>query len=333
MLRNMDRSWKAVGLCLIILLIVSMDFLRWHVKPRYVRNFEMEVYGAGNKYLEPVSVVDGLAVYQVGSGEPVLLLPYPHGHTVEPMAQGPIADILVALGRSVISFDPPGAYRSTREPLGTMEEMLAAADETLAHLEITGPVDVVGHSMSGFVALAYAVERPHRVQRLVLANSVSGFPAAARCGYPGSAFGIWEPDYWRIIRWGLQVNGGRASLATHKQLQNLMQEHAFFDRSFFTPLAINAADFDMGVPIRMIWSKNMYTGLSYADRLVEIHAPTLVISSRHDPEAGIQCSDELVAGIPNADQIIFERSGHAPFIEERRAFQETLAAFLGPEMP
>jgi hypothetical protein len=111
-----------------------------HRKPRYIRNFEEE-YGKEHPFVEPVSVIDGLAVYAVGSGEPVLLFPYPHGHTVEPMAQGPIARALAEIGRMVVSFDVPGAYRSTREPVGDMGEMIRSADETLDRLGIDGPVD------------------------------------------------------------------------------------------------------------------------------------------------------------------------------------------------
>ena len=38
-----------------------------------------------------VTVHDGLAVYRVGSGDPVLVLPYPHASTVQPMGEGPLA--------------------------------------------------------------------------------------------------------------------------------------------------------------------------------------------------------------------------------------------------
>lgn len=327
------KVWLLVALVVVTLVAVLFFGLGLHRAPRYIRNFEEKEYGGQNAFVVPASVVDGLAVYAVGNGQPVLLFPYPHGHTTEPMAQGPIAELLVAMGRRVVSFDVPGAYRSTREPVGDMDEMIRSADEALARLGIEGPVDVVGHSMSGFVALAYAIERPHRVHRLVLANSVSGFPAAARCGFPGSAFGISDPDFWRIIVWGIRINGGRANLALHKQLQNLMEGASYHDQVFFTPVEIHEDDASKGVPIRMIWSKNMYKGLSYSDRLQEVRAPALVIAGRHDPEAALPCSQELVEGIPDARLVVFEKSGHAPFIEEGPLFADTLAAFLGARMP
>lgn len=297
-------------------------------RPSWISNFEQEEYGREQPFLEPVSVEDGLAVYSAGDGEPLLLFPYPHGHTTEPMAQSDLADILVGLNRRVVSFDVPGAYRSTRLPAGDMAEMIHSADETLERLGIGDPVDVVGHSMGGFAALAYAVERPGRVKRLVLVTSLSGFPAAARWGFPRSAYRIYERDFWRVVFWGMRLNGGRGDLALHKRLQNLMAEATYHDKRFFTPAAIDPDDYQKGVPIRTIWTKNMYLRLSYADRLGQVRAPTLVLAGRHDPETPLPCSEELLEGIAEARLVVFEYSGHSPFVEEAQLFARVVADFF-----
>ena len=115
----------------------------------------------------PFTVHDGLAVYRLGSGEPVLLFPYPHGSTLRSMAEDSLAALLAGLERQVITFDPPGAYRSTRPMRCDMAEMLACAGEALHACRIKLPVDVVGHSMGSLCALALAIERPELVRRLV----------------------------------------------------------------------------------------------------------------------------------------------------------------------
>jgi proline iminopeptidase len=323
-----SKVWLCAALVVLGILCVLIFSLGLHHRPQYIRNFEEEEYGRDHPFAEPASVVDGLAVYTVGRGKPVLLFPYPHGHTTEPMAQGPVAGILAGMGRTVVSFDVPGAYRSTREPVGDMAEMIRSADEALARLGIEGSVDVVGHSMGGLAALAYAVERPERTRRLVLVTSLSGFPAAARWGFPGSAFRVYEADYWRVVLWGIRLNGGRGDLALHKRLQNLMEQAAYHDKSLFTPVAVESNDREQGVPIRTIWSKNMYTRLSYADRLGEVRASTLILAGRHDPEAPLPCSQELRDGIPEARLVVFERSGHFPFVEEEALFTRSVEAFL-----
>jgi proline iminopeptidase len=192
-------------------------------------------------------------------------------------------------------------------------------------------VDVVGHSMGGLAALAFAVERPERTRRLVLVTSLSGFPAAARWGLPGSAFRPWQPDYWRVVIWGMRLNGGRGTLALHKRLQNLMARATFHDEAYFSPVPIEGDDVTEGVPIRTIWTRNMYSRLSYAARLAEVKAPSLIIAGRHDPEAPLRCSRELLEGIPDGRLVVFEHSGHAPFIEERDRFTGILEAFLDAE--
>ena len=320
--------WTYVALAILAILSALFFGLGLHRKPEYIQNFEEEEYGWEHPFLEPLSMDDGLAVYSVGRGEPLLLFPYPHGHTMEPMAQGAIAETLAAMGRTVVTFDVPGAYRSTREPVGDMDEMIRSADEALDRLRIRGPVDVVGHSMGGLTALAYAIERPQRTRRLVLITSLSGFPAAARCGLPGSAFRPYEPDYWRIIIWGMRLNAGRGNLALHKKLQNLMARASYHDKTLFTPVEIDAGDHEKGVPIRTIWSKNMYARLSYAHRLAEVRAPTLILAGRHDPEAPLECSEELRRGIPDASLLVFEHSGHSPFLEEASLFAESVDHFL-----
>ncbi len=326
-------NWKLLIFALIVLVFIFalVTSLGLHRKPRYNQNFELEEYNGSQQYIEPHSVVNGLAVYTIGSGEPALLFPYPHSHTKVPMVQEPLAELLVELGRTVVTFDVPGAYRSRCEPAGDMDEMIRSADESLDRLGILGQVDVIGHSMGGFAALAYAVERPERTKRLVLITSLSGFPAAARWGLPGSAFHFTQPDYWRIILWGMRLNAGRGSLALHKRLQNLMERASYHKREYFTPVEIVSDDYNMGVPIRTIWSKNMYSRLSYADRLDEVRSSTLILAGRYDPEAPLQCSEELLQGIPEASLTIFENSGHFPFIEESSLFKQTVDDFLNCE--
>ena len=325
------KVWIFIALVVLGPFAVLFFSLGLHRKPHYIQNFEVAEYSRETPFMEPVSVVDGLAVYTTGKGEPVLLFPYPHGHTIEPMAQGPISRILVGMGHTVVTFDVPGAYRSTREPVGDMDEMISSADETLDRLGIHAPVDVVGHSMGGLAALAYAIERPEHTRRLVLITSLSGFPAAARWGFPGSVYHITDPDFWRIIFWGIKLNAGRGNLALHKKLQNLMGRASYHDKAYFTPVKIETDDYETAVPIRTLWSQNMYARLSYADRLSEVQAPTLILAGRYDPEAPLQCSEELFQGITAANLVIFEQSGHSPFIEEALFFSQTVDAFLDEE--
>ena len=83
-----------------------------------------------------------------------------------------------------------------------------------------------------------------------------------------------------------------------------------------------------GKPLHPIWSKNLWQEVDYATRLGQVRAPTLICAGRFDPQTPLPCSEELKEGIPAARMILFEKSGHSPFIEERDFFMQTVEAFL-----
>lgn len=317
----------AIGVILAASLFVFISLRLWK-QPNYIQNFEAEEFKSDVEFIEPLLIHNELAIYERGKGEPILLFPYPHAHTTSPMIQGELANVFVNLGRRVISFDVPGAYRSTRKPTGKMSEMLDCAEEVLNALGINETIDIAGHSMGSLCALAFTIEKPARVRRLILVGSMSGFPAAARHGLPGS---VWKPtdiEYWQLIFWGLRLTYGRENLALHKRYYNMMSRVRDVEQDYFIPLSIDEDDQQQGVPIRSIWSKNFWRKVDYSKKLNQIKIPTFIGVGRYDPETPLACSEELVMNISEAQLVIFEKSGHRPFVEEIEAFADVLRSFL-----
>jgi pimeloyl-ACP methyl ester carboxylesterase len=272
-----------------------------------------------------VTVHNGLAVYRFGAGRPLLFMPYPHAVNVvgdripDALIQG-----LVGLGRQVITFEPPGAGRSTRPMRLTMEEMLDCAGEALQVHGIEGSVDVLGHSQGGVAALAFDLHCPQRVSRLILVCTASGAPAYFHA--PGAIWNRSHPDYLHMGLWGFvyRITGRRAP-QTH--MLNVIAHASWVDRSRFQSKSISLTDwFRPGQP--RVWWGQVARRFDYSGRLGEVCPPTLVLAGRHDPQMPPACSEELAAGIPHAQLAVFERSGHYPFIEEPDAFWEALRRFL-----
>jgi pimeloyl-ACP methyl ester carboxylesterase len=103
-----------------------------------------------------------------------------------------------------------------------------------------------------------------------------------------------------------------------------MERATHYNKALFAPVLIEPDDIGKGVPVRTIWTRNMYRRLSYADRLGEVRVPSLIIAGRHDPKVSVQCSQELIQGVPDARLVVFEHSGHAPLIAETQLFTETI---------
>lgn len=94
----------------------------------------------------------------------------PTDNTTEPMAQSPLAEILVGIGRSVVSFDVPGAYRSTREaPLQCSQELFEGiADARLEVFEASGHAPFIEERALIFpdagVVSEYEIGEPNELQ-------------------------------------------------------------------------------------------------------------------------------------------------------------------------
>jgi len=279
---------------------------------------------------EPTLLHNGLALYSTGAGEPLLLMPYPHGFGVAPIVQGSLAAVLCELRQRVISFDPPGAFNTSRPAHVNMPEMLDCAEETVTTLKIKEPLTLVGHSMSGFCAVAYALTHPERIKRVIILGSLASVSAIQRS--KGMPWGNWLTgfDRFRFVYWGLRLSWGLGgSLALHKQMLHLLTTASYVDKSLVPRVPIEQDDRHRPAPVRDVWPRTIFANrLDYRARLSEIRLPALIGVGRFDPQAPVLCSEELAAGIPGARLVIFEHSGHYPFIEERPLFQQTLAEFL-----
>ena len=282
--------------------------------------------------MEPTEVKNGLAIYETGAGEPLLLMPYPHGYTRTRTADGGLFDLLAVPGRRVVTFDPPGAYASTRSPSVGMPEMLACAEEVIAARGLPRPVDVVGHSMGGLCALALAVERPELVKRLVIIDGLTGGPAIRRHRAMPYSWGYLNPAFWGFVWRGGKISRGRGTLRDHKILQRLVMNASYHDRGFLTAHLGDIGpdrpeDRHQPPPPRDIWPVRILR-LDYARRLGEVKAATLVMTGHYDPQVPESAAREIATDINGAQLAVFKDSGHYPYLEEPDRFIKELTAFL-----
>ena len=141
----------------------------------------------------------------------------------------------------------------------------------------------------------------------------------------------WSPwrdaEWWQCIWYGIRQMLGLGNLAIHKRLDNLIELASFVDQSHVELWTIEPSDAKRSPPPRSAWLRAVRR-VDYASRLGDVQAPTLLLVGRHDPQTPLACSQELVAGISNATLLIFEHSGHSPFIEDPVRFRQELASFL-----
>ena len=240
--------------------------------------------------------------------------------------------ILAGLGRRAVTFDPPGAYASTRRPDVSMREMLECSIEVMKIAGIETPVDVVGHSMGGLCALALAIEYDDIVDKLIVIDSLTGGPAVRRHRALPYNWRFQSRNFRRFVRHGLKAATGVATLRDHKILQRIVMNASYHDEFYLASHLAdigpdNPADRHIHAPARNVWPTKI-ARLDYVKRLTSINVPTLIIAGRYDPQVPQSAAEEMHAGVRGSRLVFFEESAHYPFIEEPDRFIRELQSFL-----
>jgi pimeloyl-ACP methyl ester carboxylesterase len=200
----------------------------------------------------------------------------------------------------------------------------AAAADLIAWLDALGieQVDLLGHSMGGFVVERMVLEHPERVASLILMDTAG-----------------------RAMSWmdaGLFDVGGRIAVEQGVgALHAILQEQAGADPSR------TAADLrreqEWGAERFWAWRRERFIGMDphalapfgraiaehpdWLDRLTEIRCPTLVMVGAEDTPF-LDCARELSEAIPEAEHIVIPDAGHQPQLENPEQWTRALRAHL-----
>jgi hypothetical protein len=113
-------------------------------------------------------------------------------------------------------------------------------------------------------------------------------------------------------------------------MSNVVTRASYFDPACAPQQAVELRDWLRPARPRTRWG-NVARKLDYRPRLGDIRAPTLLLVGRRDPQMPPACAEELAQGIPHAQLVVFDHSGHYPFVEEPEPFWAAVGAFLAPE--
>jgi 3-oxoadipate enol-lactonase len=211
----------------------------------------------------------------------------------------------------VIAYDHRG-HGSSEAPEGAYS-MADLADDAAALLRElnSGPVVWVGLSMGGMAGQELALRHPSLVRALVLANTTSGYPEAAR-------------EAWRQRIATVQTQGIDA-------IADAVMGRYFHDE-FRAGQAATVARFRRRVVGTDVVG---YAGCCHAvgtvdttARLGAIKAPTLVIAGELDQGTPVEMSRTLVDGIAGAQLVVLKDASHLSYIEQPQAFTEAVRTFV-----
>ncbi|MCL7416344.1 MAG: alpha/beta hydrolase [Halalkalicoccus sp.] len=180
-------------------------------------------------------------------------------------------------------------------------------------LEETGPADVLGLSMGGFLVEHLAADHPDLVERAVLGL------AAARLSDHGRAV---------VERWRTHAERGEfrpvyeeAAGAVAGGLRGPVVRGAarIYGRLASQP-PVDRRDF--------LVSADACLAHDATDRLGDMEAPALVIGGTEDPFFSPERYRETVRGIPEVEFVEIEEAGHEAVLDRRREFDGAIREFL-----
>ena len=198
-----------------------------------------------------------------------------------------------------------------------------------------GKIDLLGHSYGGLVAQAYALRYPASVRKLILADSSWGgeMSQAHRDNALSELRNQYPETYERLIK--LHKKGFRTCSKEYRNADDsppgflLFYNNSAFEKLVRTgeppnPDVLCAIDGDDG---DFVPGPEM-AKLDFHAQLKSLKMPVLILAGRYDRGMLPRYAQQYKTYAPQAQFVMFEKSGHFPFIEETDEFFQVVDGFL-----
>lgn len=252
-----------------------------------------------------------LHVESAGQGRPLVLL---HGWAMHAGLFTPLLPALAARQR-VLAVDLPGHGHSAPLDRWSLDGVVAALARAFA---AEGEVDVLGWSLGGLVALAWARAHPAQVRRLVLVGTSPRFVAGEDWPHAMSALTLarfadelrvaWRPTLQRFL--ALQVQGSEAGKAALAALR-----HALHARGTPAPGMLAEA-------LQVLGETDLRADVA------TLRTPALVVAGDRDALVPVAAARWLAAALPAGELLEIAGAAHAPFLSHPEAFVARVRGFL-----
>jgi len=256
----------------------------------------------------------------VGKGRPLVVIHDGPGYEKSIMYEG--FDDLRSDMR-VIYYDQRGCGKSEAlpptEPL-RIEDNVRDLESLRQYLRLR-KMSLAAHGWGAVIALEYARAHPLQVESIILIAPISPFVA--------------DPDFKGVterlpvdLRMRIAATLERTGLSVLERREAIMRgtlPGLFFKRSNAVEAGLDLIKLAPDVSLRL---GEELRNLDLFAVLGEITQPTLVIAGRHDVSIPVRDQIAYADGIKHAGVVVFNESGHFPFIEERPFFLNLVRQFI-----
>ena len=214
----------------------------------------------------------------------------------------------------VVTLDIPG--HGISEVKGEIHTMDFLADTLAAALDRLGieKATIVGHSMGGYVALAFAERHPERTEALVLLHSTPYADTEEKRKNRQREISIIRSGKKEM----LAHTAAEAGFAVENRNRFRTEIEDLQQTVYLTE--------DAGIVALL---NGMIERKAQSEMLHALGKPILFILGRKDGYIVPEVAEKMVAEHPEAEVVWLENSGHMGFIEEAKACAKALLDFVG----
>ncbi len=188
---------------------------------------------------------------------------------------------------------------------------------------------VLGHSFGAFVALQHAVDYDGMAAASIVSGGVPSMRFLERVDANLQAFEPAELREQVVASWARE-----SGVSSAEEFDRIVSDQWPFH--FADPLDPRIQDYRLRIrdtvyapDVLRHFAAGGVGDIEVEERLAGVSSPALVLGGRHDRTCVTEAAEAIAAGVPDAQLVIFERSGHMTFVEEPEAYIEAVSRFLG----
>jgi pimeloyl-ACP methyl ester carboxylesterase len=266
-----------------------------------------------------IQLPNGITHYQLSNPDSDHTVVLVHGFSVPYFIYDPTFAFLTQSDCRVLRYDLFGRGFSDRPHAQyNLDFFVKQLGDLLDALRFTAPVSLIGLSMGGPIAAAFAAQHPHRVDRLILID-----PAGARP--------ITLSPLLKLAKLPLVAEAALAILGGDFLVNSAAED-------FFDPTLV--AHFQARYKVQMLYKgfgrailstvRNNMLGsfIEVYRRLGEMNLPVLLLWGRDDRTVPFEHSGILCEAMPQAEFHVIEHCGHIPHYEKPDDVNPILVKFL-----
>jgi proline-specific peptidase len=229
----------------------------------------------------------------------------------------------------LLLVDERGTGRSEPSPPETWELTHHAADiEAMAGTLGLERYAVLGHSYGAFIALQHAVDFPGRPAATIVSSGIADARFLAHVEEELAAFEPVELRDQVQASWAAEAHA-RTQEDVAALLSNQLPFHFADPRDpRIDDMRAAMADAVYGPDVLRAAATEDYGAIAVEDRLGDVAHPVLVLAGRHDRTCSVPAAEALAAGLPDAELVVLEHSGHMAYVEENDAYVAAVRDFL-----